>query len=140
MYGARCHRRRARPRFHVDGVEIVNRLHGGPWKRCVRCFTIVDAIALAMARTLGRASCIVGITSVGALLSTSQHRQAAGTRATFVGSPSASAWCPMSQKQDPVLSKGVDRGWGEGAPQACRALWRPKRAQMKPSTAIYRSP
>ena len=19
---------------------------------------------------------------------------------------------------------GVDRGWGEGAPQACRALWR----------------
>ena len=21
-------------------------------------------------------------------------------------------------------SKGVDRGWGEGAPQACRALWR----------------
>ena len=21
-------------------------------------------------------------------------------------------------------TKGVDRGWGEGAPQACRALWR----------------
>ena len=37
-------------------------------------------------------------------------------------------------------NKGVDRGWGEGAPQACPALWRPPRAQMKPSTAIYRSP
>ena len=47
--------------------------------RCVT--TIVDAIALAMACTLGRAVCVVGITSVGAhLLSTSQDHEAAGAR------------------------------------------------------------
>ena len=65
--------------------EQEDRLHGGAMKRSVRCVAIVP---LAMARTLGRAACVVGITSVRRC-PPPRHQPASIVRqpalATFVG-------------------------------------------------------